>query len=68
MASYIALDLYGIVDELVRHIREFRPQVMLTFRPRKARVTGHTDHSMVSVFATAGVHVGPRATTAILIN
>jgi LmbE family N-acetylglucosaminyl deacetylase len=45
------LDLYGIVDELVRHIREFRPQVMLTFGPEGA-VTGHTDHSMVSVFAT----------------
>jgi LmbE family N-acetylglucosaminyl deacetylase len=45
------LDLYSIVDELVRHIREFRPQVMLTFGPEGA-VTGHTDHSMVSVFAT----------------
>ncbi len=45
------LDLYGIVDELVRHIREFRPQVMITFGPEGA-VTGHTDHSMVSVFAT----------------
>jgi LmbE family N-acetylglucosaminyl deacetylase len=45
------LDLYSIVDELVRHIREFRPQVMLTFGP-EGSVTGHTDHSMVSVFAT----------------
>ena len=45
------LDLYGIVDELVRHIRKFRPQIMLTFGPEGA-VTGHTDHSMASVFAT----------------
>ncbi|HZE27944.1 MAG TPA: PIG-L family deacetylase [Terriglobales bacterium] len=45
------LDLYSIVEELVRHIREFRPQVMLTFGPEGA-VTGHTDHSMASVFAT----------------
>jgi LmbE family N-acetylglucosaminyl deacetylase len=45
------LDLYSVVDELVRHIREFRPQVVITFGPEGA-VTGHTDHSMVSVFTT----------------
>jgi LmbE family N-acetylglucosaminyl deacetylase len=45
------LDLYSIVEDLVRHVREFRPQVMLTFGPEGA-VTGHTDHSMASVFAT----------------
>ena len=45
------LDLYSIVEELVSHVREFRPQVMLTFGPEGA-VTGHTDHSMASVFAT----------------
>jgi LmbE family N-acetylglucosaminyl deacetylase len=45
------INLYGVVDVLVRHIREFRPQVMLTFGP-EGSVTGHTDHSMVSVFAT----------------
>jgi LmbE family N-acetylglucosaminyl deacetylase len=45
------LDLYGIVDELVRHVREFRPEVMLTFGSEGA-VTGHTDHSMACVFAT----------------
>jgi LmbE family N-acetylglucosaminyl deacetylase len=45
------LDLYSIVEELVRHVREFRPHVMLTFGPEGA-VTGHTDHSMASVYAT----------------
>jgi LmbE family N-acetylglucosaminyl deacetylase len=45
------LDLYSIVDELVRHIRQFRPHVVLTFGSEGA-VTGHTDHSMASVFAT----------------
>jgi LmbE family N-acetylglucosaminyl deacetylase len=45
------IDLYGVVEELVRHIREFKPDVMLTFGP-EGSVTGHTDHSMASVFAT----------------
>jgi LmbE family N-acetylglucosaminyl deacetylase len=45
------IDLYGVVEELVRHIREFRPDVMLTFGP-EGGVTGHTDHSMASVYAT----------------
>lgn len=45
------LDLYSIVEELVRHIRQFRPHVVLTFGSEGA-VTGHTDHSMASVFAT----------------
>jgi LmbE family N-acetylglucosaminyl deacetylase len=45
------IDLYSVVEELVRHVREFRPQVMVTFGPEGA-VTGHTDHSMTSVFAT----------------
>src|ERR1700745_540745 len=27
------LDLYSVVDELVRHIREFRPHVILSFGP-----------------------------------
>jgi len=40
-----------VVDELVRHIREFRPHVILSFGP-EGGVTGHTDHSMASIFAT----------------
>jgi LmbE family N-acetylglucosaminyl deacetylase len=42
---------YGVVEVLTRHIREFCPQVVVTFGP-EGSVTGHTDHSMASVFAT----------------
>jgi LmbE family N-acetylglucosaminyl deacetylase len=45
------IDLYSVVEELVRHIRTFRPDVILTFGP-EGSITGHTDHSMASVFAT----------------
>src|SRR5215470_19703450 len=45
------VDLLKVVGDLVRHIRQFRPHVVLTFGPEGA-VTGHTDHSMASVFAT----------------
>jgi LmbE family N-acetylglucosaminyl deacetylase len=45
------IDLYSVVEELVHHIRAFRPDVMLTFGP-EGGVTGHTDHSMASVYAT----------------
>lgn len=45
------VDLHKVVEDLVRHIREFRPHILLTFGPEGA-VTGHTDHSMASVFAT----------------
>jgi LmbE family N-acetylglucosaminyl deacetylase len=44
-------DLYRVVCELVKQIREFRPHVILTFGPEGA-ATGHTDHAMASVFAT----------------
>jgi LmbE family N-acetylglucosaminyl deacetylase len=43
------------VGDLVRHIREFRPQVMLTMGLEGA-ITGHTDHSMAGVFATLAFH------------
>jgi LmbE family N-acetylglucosaminyl deacetylase len=45
------VDLYKVVCELTLQIRQFRPQVLLTFGPEGA-VTGHTDHSMASVFAS----------------
>jgi LmbE family N-acetylglucosaminyl deacetylase len=45
------LDLYSVVEGVTRFIREFRPQVVLTFGPEGA-VTGHTDHSMASIYAT----------------
>jgi LmbE family N-acetylglucosaminyl deacetylase len=44
-------DVYNVACELTRRVREFRPQVMLTFGT-EGGVTGHTDHSMASLFAT----------------
>jgi LmbE family N-acetylglucosaminyl deacetylase len=49
------LDQYSIVCELTRHIRQFRPHVMITFGAEGA-VTTHGDHSMTSVFATLAYH------------
>jgi LmbE family N-acetylglucosaminyl deacetylase len=49
------LDLQRVVSDLTLHIREFRPQVLLTFDPGGG-ITGHTDHSMASVFATLAFH------------
>lgn len=46
-------DLYNVVGELTRHIRQFQPQVLITFGAEGA-ITAHPDHSMVSVFATLG--------------
>jgi LmbE family N-acetylglucosaminyl deacetylase len=45
------LDLYSVVCEVTRHIREFRPHVVITFGSEGA-VTAHPDHSMASVYAT----------------
>ncbi|MGC2198150.1 MAG: PIG-L family deacetylase [Terriglobales bacterium] len=47
------VELHKVVEEVVRHIRVYRPQVMLAFGP-EGGLTGHTDHSMASVFATLG--------------
>jgi LmbE family N-acetylglucosaminyl deacetylase len=49
------LDMQRVVSDLALRIREFRPQVLLTFDPAGG-VTGHTDHSMASVFATLAFH------------
>jgi LmbE family N-acetylglucosaminyl deacetylase len=48
-------DLYLVVCDLTLHLRQFRPDILLTFGPEGA-VTGHTDHSMVSVFASLAFH------------
>ncbi|HEX6503660.1 MAG TPA: PIG-L family deacetylase [Terriglobales bacterium] len=45
------LDLYSVVCEVTRHIRQFRPDVLITFGP-EGGVTAHPDHSMASVFAS----------------
>jgi LmbE family N-acetylglucosaminyl deacetylase len=49
------VDWHRPVGDLVQHIREFRPQVVLSMGPEGA-LTGHTDHSMASVFATLAFH------------
>ena len=48
-------DLYKVVCELTKYVREFRPQLVLSFGP-EGGVTGHTDHSMAAVFATLAFH------------
>jgi len=53
-------DLYKAVYELTLYIRRFRPHVILTFGP-DGSVTGHTDHSMASVFATLAFHWAGRS-------
>lgn len=54
------VDGHKVVAELTRQIREFRPQVLLTFGP-EGGVTGHTDHSMASVYATLAYHWAGRS-------
>lgn len=49
------IEMHRPVGDLVRHIREFQPQVMLTMGLEGA-ITGHTDHSMAGVFATLAFH------------
>jgi LmbE family N-acetylglucosaminyl deacetylase len=48
-------DLYRVVCDLTKVVREFRPQVMLTFGP-EGGVTGHPDHSMASILANLAFH------------
>ena len=54
------LDMQRVVSDLTLRIREFRPQVLLTFDPAGS-VTGHTDHTMASVFATLAFHWAGRS-------
>ena len=54
------LEMQRIVSDLTLRIREFRPQVLLTFDPAGG-VTGHTDHTMASVFATLAFHWAGRS-------
>src|SRR4051812_9522028 len=48
-------DFHVVANVLVRRIREFRPQVMLTLGTEGA-VTAHPDHTMAALFATAAYH------------
>ncbi len=44
-------DLYTVVGDLVKRVREIRPHVIITFGP-DGGMTGHLDHAMAGVFAT----------------
>lgn len=54
------LDLYSVVCEITRKIRQFRPHVLMTFGP-EGGVTAHSDHSMASIFATLAYEWAGRA-------
>ena len=53
------LEMQRVVSDLTLRIREFRPQVLLTFDPGGS-VTGHTDHSMAIYFRHARFPLGGR--------
>jgi len=53
-------DLYRVVCDVTLHVREFRPHILLTFGP-DGSVTGHTDHSMASIFAALAFHWAGRS-------
>jgi len=48
-------DFLKVVGDLTQRVREIQPQVMATFGTEGA-ITGHPDHSMASLFATAAFH------------
>lgn len=54
------VEMHRPVTDLVLHIRQFRPHVVLSMGPEGA-ITGHTDHSMASVFATLAFHWAGRS-------
>ena len=53
-------DLYSVVGNLTRRVREIKPDVILTMGPEGA-ITGHPDHSMASIFATMAFHWAARS-------
>ncbi|HEX3739088.1 MAG TPA: PIG-L family deacetylase [Terriglobales bacterium] len=48
-------ELNRVVYDLTMRIREFRPQLVITFGA-EGGVTGHPDHSMAGIFATLAFH------------
>jgi LmbE family N-acetylglucosaminyl deacetylase len=52
-------DFFAVVGDLTRRIRKIRPHVILTMGPEGA-ITGHSDHSMASIFATMAFHWAAR--------
>jgi LmbE family N-acetylglucosaminyl deacetylase len=52
-------DLYQVVGDLTRRVREVKPHIILTMGPEGA-ITGHLDHAMASIFATMAFHWAAR--------
>lgn len=53
-------DFYAVVGDLTQRVRQIRPHVIVTVGP-EGGVTAHTDHSMVSIFATMAFHWASRS-------
>jgi LmbE family N-acetylglucosaminyl deacetylase len=53
-------DLFAVVADLARRVRQIRPHVILTIGP-EGGVTAHHDHSMASIFATLAFHWAGRS-------
>jgi LmbE family N-acetylglucosaminyl deacetylase len=53
-------NLFFVVEDLTRRVRQIRPDVMMTMGTEGA-ITAHPDHSMVSVFGTLAVHWASRS-------
>jgi LmbE family N-acetylglucosaminyl deacetylase len=52
-------DFYAVVGDLTRRVRTIKPHLILTMGPEGA-ITGHSDHSMASIFATMAFHWAAR--------
>jgi LmbE family N-acetylglucosaminyl deacetylase len=52
-------DFYTAAGDVVRRIRRLRPHIVLTFGAEGA-VTGHPDHAMAGLFASAAFQWAPR--------
>jgi LmbE family N-acetylglucosaminyl deacetylase len=52
-------DFFQVVGDLTQRIREIQPDIVLSMGPEGA-ITGHSDHSMASLFATMAFHWAAR--------
>jgi LmbE family N-acetylglucosaminyl deacetylase len=53
-------NLYEVVGDLTRRIRQIKPQVVITFGP-EGSLTAHPDHSMAGIYATMAFQWAPRS-------
>ena len=59
MGALNRADFYGVVGDLTRRVRILKPHLILTMGPEGA-ITGHSDHSMASIFSTMAFHWAAR--------